>query len=299
MKISSVKHLTFILKCKSSDVELMKFVNQLSDKSYQFDKQFYREKQEKKELKNGKLKTRILNPSLGRLKLLQTRIKENILDQIQFPDYIQGGLKGCSNITNASKHLGNKFKFTTDIKGFFPSVKYKQVYRVFSQLSPLPEVARLLTCLTTYKGHLPQGTPTSSHLANMVFLEVDKKIERYCSEKGITYTRYIDDITLSAPFDFKNMLDVIIDFINQAGFKISSRKTQYRHILDITGVSTGNNQLKPNKKFYQKLSEEQTDAQKLARISYLQRVIASKKHSKAKMSPNTSPKKKNPHQTHV
>src|SRR5688572_16756152 len=129
MKISSVKHLAFILKCKSSDAELKKIASQLSDKSFHFDKQFYREKKAVKSLKNGKLKTRIPNPSIGRLKLLQTRIKENILDLIQFPGYIQGGLKGCSNITNASNHLGNKYKFTTDIKGFFPSIKFRQVYQ--------------------------------------------------------------------------------------------------------------------------------------------------------------------------
>lgn len=280
MRISSVKHLAFILKCKSSDVELRKIASQLTSEAFQYDKQFYREKQEVRELKNGKLKTRILNPSIGRLKLLQTRIKENILDHIQFPGFIKGGLKGCSNITNASNHLGSKYKFTTDIKGFFPSIKSAQVYKSFSNLGITPDVARLLTILTTYKGHLPQGTPTSSHLANLVFLEIDKKIFEYCQKKGITYTRYIDDITLSAPFDFQVELDALINYITQEGFKISSRKTQYRHILEITGVSTGNNKLKPNKKFYLKLGEEQSESQKLARNSYLQRVLTAKKHLK-------------------
>jgi RNA-directed DNA polymerase len=278
VNISSIKHLAYLLKCKSSKAELIDLASSLCDKSFAYDKDFYREKKEVSELKNGKFKTRLLNPSIGRLKLIQARIKKNILDNIYFPKYIQGGLKGYSNITNASLHLGNKAKFTTDIKGFFPSIKPTQIYEAFCLLGMKADVARMLTILTSYKGKLPQGTPTSAHVANLIFLPVDKQISTFCQSLGITYSRYIDDITLSSKTDFKNEVGTALKYINDAGFKISARKTQYRHVLDITGISTGNNSLKPNQKFYKRLKLEQTDAARSARLKYLERVKSKKKN---------------------
>jgi RNA-directed DNA polymerase len=302
MTISSIRHLAFILKCKATEPELIQLTKQLSDESFCFDDQFYREKKDVSKLPNGKLKTRILNPSLKRLKLIQARIKKKILDNIQFPSYIQGGLRGCSNITNASMHLGNKFKFTTDIKRFFPSITPALVYKAFFDLGFKPDVARILTILTTYKGRLPQGAPTSAHIANLVFLKTDERIHANCQKKQIIYTRYIDDITLSAREDFKNDLPEILDMINLLGFKISARKTQYRHIIDITGIKTANNGLKPNDKFYRKLDTEQNDSAKEARMSYLERVKATKKNGievapALNASPQTSPKKQKSHES--
>ena len=272
MNINSIKHLAFILKCKATDAELINISEALCDKDYKYDSQFYRERKEVSRLKNEKLKTRVLNPSLGRLKLIQTRIKKNILDKINFPNYIQGGIKGSSNISNARLHLGNKYKFTSDIKGFFPSITPKHVYNAFCSLGIHPEVSRILTILTTYKGRLPQGTPTSSHIANLVFISIDEKINAFCKSKGIFYTRYIDDITLSSKNDFQLHLSEIVSFIQDSEFNISNRKTQYRHIIDITGISTGNNMLKPNAKFYVKLELDNNETSREARLKYLDRV---------------------------
>jgi hypothetical protein len=44
-------------------------------------------------------------------------------------------------------------------------------------------------------------------------------------------------------------------------------------IIDITGISVGNNKMKPNKKFYDKLNEEQSEASRRGRLQYLERVI--------------------------
>jgi hypothetical protein len=42
-----------------------------------------------------------------------------------------------------------------------------------------PEVARILTQLTTYKGRLPQGSPTSSTNANLVFVKTGKNLDLF------------------------------------------------------------------------------------------------------------------------
>jgi len=60
------------------------------------------------------------------------------------------------------------------------------------------DIAIVLTRLTTHNGQLPQGAPTSSYLANLALWEREPDIVTYFSAKGIRYSRYIDDITLSS-----------------------------------------------------------------------------------------------------
>ena len=77
MSIASLKHLAFVLKCKSTELELNTICNALIDTQRRFDKNFYGEI-EKKSVKKGKTVTRRINPSKGRLKLIQNKIKRNI-----------------------------------------------------------------------------------------------------------------------------------------------------------------------------------------------------------------------------
>lgn len=271
MEIASIKHLAFVLKCKTSETEINSICKAISDKEFKNDDFFYREII-KESTKDGKTKIRVINPSKGRLKLIQNSIKKNIIDSIRFPNYVQGANKGFSNISNACMHKGKKFKFTTDIKKFFPSITPFQVYSAFCAFGFKPEISRVLTMLTTYKGKLPQGASTSSHIANMVFNPIDIWINDFSKQNGITYSRYIDDVTLSSQLDFKNLLPVIINKIVDFGFVVSSQKTQYKHLLDITGISVSNNYMKPNKKFYENLGIEQSDDSKRGRMNYLDRV---------------------------
>ena len=51
---------------------------------------------------------------------------------------------------------------------------------------------------STYNGCTAQGFPTSPMLANLSMRGFDKVISDYCSEFGVTYTRYADDLTFSS-----------------------------------------------------------------------------------------------------
>lgn len=222
--------------------------------------------------KNGE--SRNIYPSTNPLKQIQSRIKSRILEKIHYPEYLLGGLKGKNNIKNANFHLGKKYKFCTDIKNFFPSVSSSQVYKMFLKNGFSPDVSRLLTRLTTYKFQLPQGTPTSSHIANLVFMDVDKIIVKICNENGITYSRYIDDITLSSSNDFKKNIPSTVDNINKNGYRINHRKTFYKKgPAEITGIITGNNTLKPNDSIVQKMKDPDIkDSTKNSLIAYDKRV---------------------------
>lgn len=277
MNIGTVKHLAYILKCNTSEKELTSICSSLSDREFSFDDEFYRERREVKQIKESKFKTRILTPPKAKLKLIQTSIKSNILDAIDLPAYVQGGRRGRSNITNAALHLGNKFKFTTDIKGFFPSVTPTHVYKAFLRIGFNPEVARVLTILTTFRGGLPQGAPSSSHVANLAFLPIDEAVYAHCKSKGFVYSRFIDDITISSSVDFKEETIQIISVMKDAGFSISSRKTHYAHIIDVTGIATGNNGLKPNLQFFERLGRDVSEVSRSARLKYMEHVKGTKK----------------------
>ena len=207
--------------------------------------------------KDGKQELRILYPSTDRLKEIQKRINDRILSSSNYfklPDYAYGALQGRDNVLNARKHQGKKYNFTTDLKKFFPSINHKAVFSFFRSSGFSPTVSSLLTKLTTYKGQLPQGAPTSPLLANLVFMKTGIELASYCQQAGITFTTFVDDLTFSSSQDFQKHHKPIIDLIKKAGFKISYAKTQYRTKNPVvTGVIVKNNCLDVTSDFKQKL----------------------------------------------
>ena len=55
----------------------------------------------------------------------------------------------------------------------------------------------MLTGLTTLEGYLPQGAKTSSYLANLALWRTEPRLVESLTRQGFTYSRYVDDITLS------------------------------------------------------------------------------------------------------
>lgn len=192
---------------------------------------------EPKKYKDGTIKQRVLRPSVKELKILQRRIKNKILAPIPLPPNVHGGVKGHSNITNARPHKGNKFQFTTDLLDFYPSISTKRVYETLVRLGFSSHMSSWITKLTTWKHELPQGTPTSTHIANLVLLETDIKLIELCNNHNITYTRYVDDLTFSSQQDFRPLINEFLDIITSTGLKLSYRKTKYKGNQTITGIN--------------------------------------------------------------
>lgn len=211
---------------------------------------------EYKKYLDGTIKERVIRPSLRELKTIQSRIKNKILAPIDLPKNIHGGVKKRSNITNAKPHQGNKYQFTTDLQDFFPNIKSKTVYETFVRHGISTHFAYLMTKLTTWKYELPQGTPTSTHIANLVFLDVDLKLIELCNSNDITYTRYVDDLTFSSPRDFRHLLDEILSIVTSHDFKLSYRKTQYKGNQTITGIDVFLNKIDASQKVIDKAKLE-------------------------------------------
>lgn len=228
---------TFCFLVKSRPIELESICLNIND--------FYSEWEElKKDKKTGEFKRfsdgtfkkRILRPSKTNLKRIQSNIKTVLLSKVNLPSNVYGGVKTKSNITNAKRHQGNRFQFCTDLENFYPSIKSKMVYDSLIKLKFSSEVARIITRLCTWKNNLPQGAPTSTHLSNLVFLETDLKLIEFCKLNGLTYTRYIDDLTFSSQMCFKHLTSQIIEIILEGSFKVNQRKTIYSGNQTITGI---------------------------------------------------------------
>lgn len=209
-----------------------------------------------KKYKDGTEKKRVFREPSQLLKGIQRKIKDNILSPIKLPNPVHGGVKKRSNITNAKPHQGNKFIFTTDLQDFYPKISSKRVYDTFLNLGFSTHSSHWLTKLTTWKHELPQGTPTSTHLANLVFLSADLDLINLCNQNNITYTRFVDDLTFSSQQDFSNLLNDILEIVTSHSFKISYRKTKYSSNQTVTGIVVFLNKIDAPTKIIEKSNNE-------------------------------------------
>lgn len=173
-------------------------------------------------------KNRILSVPNNLLKLVQRRILECYLYQLEVSIYSTAYCKGKSLLDNASPHIGKECVLKLDISHFFDSITDDSVYLVFKQFGLSVPATSLLTHLCTYKGKLPQGAPTSPYIANLVMKNFDAKLGKWCKERNITYTRYCDDMTFSGTKEAvrnSNIIGKVRTLLNNMDMKLNDKKT--------------------------------------------------------------------------
>lgn len=275
--IKSRKHLTSLLNLSW---------HQLLNIADNLDKYYYKKEEIKKDkLGNPKIdnygnpKIRIIYPSIGDLKALQDKINKRIFRNVEVSSSAYGGVKGKDNVSNSRKHLGKKFKFVTDLKDCFPSINSGMVYTALIKNNFSPDVASMLTKLTTYKNQIPQGARTSTYVCNIVMQSLDARLIEICQQNDITYTRYIDDLTFSSQKDFKHLTIQLIDIIKSESLRLSHAKTGY--VLGstmITGNRVPNNHLDISDELKDKIAnpEKFTEKQRKGQHQYAKRVLRAK-----------------------
>jgi RNA-directed DNA polymerase len=117
-----------------------------------------------------------------------------------------------SIVDNAKKHVGHHYVLNLDLKDFFHSfdrnrVKMGFMYEPFNLNGDKEPLAFLLASLCTHpfeidggiKIVLPQGSPTSPTITNILCKKLDRRLTGLAKRFGATYSRYADDITFSSP----------------------------------------------------------------------------------------------------
>lgn len=157
-----------------------------------------------------------------------------------------------STIDAVKRHQFNESKWfgKYDLSNFFGSTTPEYVNKMFSMIFPFSEIMKnpegkeqLTTALSLafLDGGLPQGTPISPIITNIMMIPVDftlsKKLREFEKQKFV-YTRYADDFLVSSryDFDFRKIEALIVDVLKSfdAPFSIKSSKTRY-------GSSSGSN----------------------------------------------------------
>lgn len=153
------------------------------------------------------------------LKKIHQKINK-LLDVLDYPVSIQGGIVGRSIVTNASLHCGKRYVANYDIKNFFPSVSYRVIYKAFRNQECAPDVARMLTRFTSADGFLPQGFATSPKVSGLVLYGVNFRIEKLLKKFGLMHSFWIDDLTISGNYPIKKFQKLLYKIFQQEGFAL-------------------------------------------------------------------------------
>jgi retron-type reverse transcriptase len=189
--------------------------------------------------KSGKAPRTIMAPCPTLKSIL--RFVNIILRAVFVPSpHATGFVKGRSVRDNAALHVGKNYVFNTDLKDFFPSVSQYRVkkclmYRPFNFTEEVANLVAGLCCVVDgvgkeYKGYLPQGSPCSPIITNIVCQVLDRKLAKLARKYNLTYSRYADDITFSSMHNIYQpdgeFLTELRNIINEERFSINDEKTR-------------------------------------------------------------------------
>ena len=164
---------------------------------------------------------------------LQRKILRRLLAALKTHDCAHGFEKGRSIVSNALPHAGKAVVLTLDLVDFFPSTSAGRVDAYFRRIGWNGEAASILARLVTREGGLPQGAPTSPRLSNLINYGMDEEIRsRLCGRKGVDYTRYGDDMTVSFerddPVRVRGAIQIVGRIAGKYGYRLHRRKTRLR-----------------------------------------------------------------------
>lgn len=187
------------------------------------------------------------------LKEIQSRLNDVLLKVYWEKPCVHSFVENRSIKTNALKHCHKRFVANIDLKDFFPSINFGRVRGLFmSGPYNLPSAAAtVLAQIACYKNALPQGSPCSPIISNMICSKLDSELIRLAQKYQCYYSRYADDLTFSTnlksfphaicvPSDDNHSAgDELSNIIKNNGFEINLEKIRVQHYLErqeVTGL---------------------------------------------------------------
>jgi retron-type reverse transcriptase len=174
------------------------------------------------------------------LKRIQRRVLRRLLYRLQPHPAAHGFVPGRSIVSNARPHVGRRWVLTLDLKDFFPTTREEAVREALRPLRGLRAAEReAVLRLVLRRGALPQGAPTSPHLANLAFRPLDQELERLARSNDLDYTRYADDLTFSGEALPRGLVSEAARLLRGRGYRLAPHKTRRmgRHVRQrVTGL---------------------------------------------------------------
>jgi RNA-directed DNA polymerase len=173
-----------------------------------------------------------------KLKLLQQKL--NYVLQMVYHEMKPGCVHGFiprfhkdseanSIVTNANAHIGKRFVLNLDLADFFHSIDIWRVKQIFMSYPFYfsNDLASYIALLTTNNERLPMGAPTSPVISNLACFLLDRKLQSFCSEYALIYTRYADDLSFSSNSEISRaQIESIQMLIADEGFSVNKKKTR-------------------------------------------------------------------------
>ncbi|MFO0557659.1 MAG: reverse transcriptase family protein [Polyangiales bacterium] len=206
----------------------------------------------------------------------QQWILREVLEKLPTEAAAHGFITGHSTVTNALPHVKRDVVVNLDLKDFFPTISFARVRGVLEKIGYSPAVATVLALLCTESPRhvieydkkpyhvavgprvLPQGACTSPALSNQVARKLDRRLSGLCAKMGWTYTRYADDLTMSADEGHRGELPVLIakvrEIVEDEGFAINPKKGRVQRKSarqTVTGVVVNDHPTVPRDEYKQ------------------------------------------------
>lgn len=207
--------------------------------------------------KNGGGRT--LHVPSPKLKRIQSILLQHILNAFPVSQYATAYKEGTQLMDNAAPHVGKRYLLKLDITDFFGSIRFDQVYRAAFNANYFPkQIGLMLTRFCCRQDVLPQGAPTSPALSNLVMKNFDNSIGAWCAKRGISYTRYCDDMTFSSDKPLYHVYEKAKAMLEEMGFQLNEKKTRFvtnTNRQSVTGL-TVNEKVSVSREYKRNLRQE-------------------------------------------
>ncbi|MGB3208070.1 MAG: reverse transcriptase family protein [Crinalium sp.] len=173
------------------------------------------------------------------LKRTQKQI-EDLLKRVKLPNYVHAPRKGRSYISNAKAHVNAAVVRSLDIEKYFPSTPARRVYWFFhKRMRCSSDVAGILTKLSTFKDHLPTGSPLSPIISYFSHIDMWEAIDEIVRSANCNLTVYMDDVTISGDCVSGELIWQVKKQFYRCGLRNNKKKEKYyfrKNSYEITGV---------------------------------------------------------------
>jgi RNA-directed DNA polymerase len=197
---------------------------------------------------------RIIEAPIKGLKNIQKTISEYLEQSYKPRACVYAYVRKKGIVEHAATHIGQRWLLRLDLKDFFHAISIVRVSGVLRRApynfaeSPANTVARLCTVVR----RLPQGSPASPVISNILCRGLDYKLKELAAMNKCYYTRYADDIFISnngsvfpsaiatrCEDGSAELSETLKEIIAAAGFQINLDKTILRKRSErqlVTGV---------------------------------------------------------------
>lgn len=138
------------------------------------------------------------------IKALQRWVTRALIRGLPVHDAATAYSKGSSIRENAERHVRSRYTVRLDFKDFFPSFRGDHVTAYLAAAVGNPDMMLTVADLAFVRrivcrdDRLTIGAPTSPGLTNAMMFGFDTALAEWCAERALIYTRYADDLFVSA-----------------------------------------------------------------------------------------------------